>query len=178
MDGNLDIIFSQLGDFNQPYRPTLVYYGTGDHDSFYTPEKTRTFPGRISYGSIVVGPPDGGDHMSHGNLAIPPYERADAYVGEGRLVSSIRYSDGEPEWESLSYAAEVPEGTQSVLIVEMREGPRGEWKESGRVELASGRHSVALKDAGVHPSAATRYSIILKSLDGRQTPVVRSVEFQ
>ncbi len=178
MDGKLDIIFSQLGDFNQPYRPTLVYYGTGDHDSFYTSEKTRTFPGRISYGSIVVGPPDGGDHMSHGNLAIPPYERADAYVGEGRLVSSIRYSDGEPEWESLSYAADVPEGTQAVLVVEGREAVGGEWKESGRVELKSGEHRLALKDTGVRPSAVTRYSLILKSLDGRQTPVVRSVEFE
>jgi hypothetical protein len=126
----------------------------------------------------VVGPPDGGDHMSHGNLAIPPYERTDAYVHEGRLVSSTRYSDDDPEWERLSYAADVPEGTQAVLVVEGREVPDGEWKESGRVELASGQHGVALKDAGVRPSAVTRYILILKSLDGRQTPVVRSVEFQ
>lgn len=178
LDGNLDICFSQLGDFNQPYRPTLVYYGTGDRDSFYTSEKTRTLPGKISYGSIVVGPPDGGDHMSHGNLALAAYERADAFVGEGRLFSSTRYSDGAPRWERLNYSAEVPEGTQAVLVVEGREGPGGEWKESGRVELASGRNSVALKEAGLHPSAAARYSLILKSLDGRQTPVVHSVEFQ
>lgn len=179
MDGNLDICFSQLGDFNQPYRPTLVYYGSGGtRDAFYSSEKMRTLPGKISYGSIVVGPPDGGDHMSHGNLAIPPYERTDAYVNEGRLVSSTHYSDDNPEWKRLSYAADVPEGTQAVLVVEGREVPGGEWKESGRVELASGQHGVALKDAGVRPSAVTRYSLILKSLDGRQTPVVRSVEFQ
>lgn len=177
-DGILDICFSQLGDFNQPYRPTLVYYGTGHSDSFYSSEMTRTLPGQISYGSIVVGPPDGGDHMSHGNLAVPLYERANAFVNEGLLISSTRHSAGTPLWKELVYLAELPEGTEAVLVIAGKGDTDGEWKERGRIKLADGQHNVALRDAGIQPQPVTRYSLILKSLDGQRTPVFRSIEFR
>lgn len=178
-DGILDICFSQLGDFNQPYRPVLVYYGTaGDENGFYSSAKTRTLPGQISYGSIVVGPPDGGDHMSHGNRAIPQYDNPDSYVADGQLISSIRYSNGTPEWTKLDYRAEVPEGTRATLVIEVPSGEKGKWKESGSLELSDGQHSVALGAAGIQLQSVVRYRLTLKSADGRATPVLRSLEFQ
>lgn len=175
-DGILDILFSQLGDFNPPYRPVLIYYGTGDPDTFYTPTKTGTLPGQISYGSIIVGPPDGGDHMSHGNLAIPKYEQPDAYLREGQLISSAYFGNNEPNWTELGYEADIPLGAQLVLIVE-RSTDGQIWVESGRVELQSGKNNAALRSAGIRLGPIMRYRLIFTS-DGAVTPIVRSIQLQ
>lgn len=176
-DGKLDLVFSQLGDFSQPYRPVLIYYGTGDKDAFYSNNNTGTLPGQISYGSIVVGPPDGGDHMSHGNRALPQYDRPEAYVAEGDLISSTRYCDGQPQWTKFDYLADLPERTRATLILEGTSDGGANWKETGRIELSSGQHSVALKDLNIRLDSTIRYRVTLDSADGKSTPVVRSLVF-
>jgi FG-GAP-like repeat len=176
-DGILDILFSQLGDFGQPYRPVLIYYGTGNKDAFYTTEKTATLPGQISYGSIIVGPDDGGDYMSHGDVVVPKYDRPDAYVTEGQLISSVaRFNDGKPVWTKLEYSAEVPEGAQATLVMESSyEGEK--WAEEGRVGLKSGRHSLTLADMGIKLAPFTRYKLILNSTKVNAAPKIRQIHF-
>ena len=176
-DGILDILFSQLGDFSRPYRPVLIYYGTGNPQSFYTPERTATLPGQISYGSIIVGPPDGGDYMSHGDVAVAKYDRPDAFVSEGHLISSVaRFNDGKPAWTKLEYSAEVPEGTQALLIIESSlEGKQ--WSEEGRVRLVSGQHDLNLLDAGIKLAPYTRHTLLLTSVNGNVAPTVRKISF-
>lgn len=176
-DGILDILFSQLGDFNQPYRPVLIYYGTGDPQAFYTSARTATLPGQISYGAIVVGAPDGGDYMSHGDRAIPAYDQPDAYVREGRLISSIYAAERQPAWTELTYTAEAPQGTKATLVME-HSADGSIWAESGRIELQNGRHTVALAAAGVQLAPTMRYQLILTSSDGRMTPSVSMVHFR
>jgi hypothetical protein len=176
-DGILDILFSQLGDFGRPYRPVLIYYGTGNQDAFYTTAKTSTLPGQISYGSIVVGPDDGGDYMSHGDVVTPKYDRPNAYVSEGQLVSSVaRFNDGKPAWTKLEYSAEIPEGTQALLVIESSE--KGEkWAEAGRVSMKSGRHGLVLAGAGIKLGPLTRYRLILNSATAGAAPMVSKIHF-
>jgi hypothetical protein len=175
-DGNLDILFSQLGDFNRPYRPVLIYHGTGDPSAYYTPARTSTLPGQISYGSIIVGPPDGGSYMSHGDVVIPKYDRPDSLVTEGEMVSSIaRFTDGKAVWTDLEYAADVPEGARAFLIIETS-NERDNWAESGKVELRSGQHGLKLADAGIKLAPLTRYRLVLSSVNGT-APTIRKIHF-
>jgi hypothetical protein len=176
-DGILDILFSQLGDFNRPYRPVLIYYGTDDPNAFYTPVRTGTLPGQISYGSIIVGPPDGGDHMSHGNVAVPKYDRTDAYVTEGQLISSAYFSNDPPNWTELRYTTDLPTGTKAILVVEGSTDGRN-WTEGGRVELQNGQHDMKLAHARIQLGSIMRYRLILASAEGNATPIVKSVRFQ
>jgi hypothetical protein len=176
-DGVLDILFSQLGDFCQPYRPVLIYHGTGDPNAFYTTEKTSTLPGQISYGSIVVGPPDGGDYMSHGDVVVAKYDRPDAYVAEGQLISSVaRFKEGGPAWTDLNYSAEVPDGTSAVLVIENSSDGK-DWVEGGRVQLQSGEHGLKLRQAGIKLTAQTRYRLLLTSAGGNAAPVIKKIHF-
>jgi hypothetical protein len=176
-DGILDILFSQLGDFNRPYRPVLIYYGTGNPDAFFTVDKTTTLPGQISYGSIVVGPSDGGDNMAHGDVTVPKYTRPDAYVAEGQLISSVaRFNDGKPAWSKLGYSADVPEGTQALLVIENSyEGEK--WSEERSIRLESGQHDLKLADAGIKLAPFTRYRLVLTSSNGNAAPTIKKINF-
>ncbi len=176
-DGVLDILFSQLGDFNQPYRPVRIYEGTGKRDNFYNNAEYETLPGQISYGSIVVGPPDGGDHMSHGNLAVPVYDKPDAYVAEGQLVSSAFVGEGTRNWQEIRYEAEVPAGSRLVLVLEHLVMTKGleDWVENGRFVLQGGAHTIPLSSTEFDDTV--RYRILFSS-DGSVTPMLRSISFQ
>ncbi|MCA9945993.1 MAG: VCBS repeat-containing protein [Anaerolineales bacterium] len=176
-DGILDILFSQLGDFGQPYRPVRIYEGTGDRANFYDSANFTTLPGQISYGSIVVGSPDGGDHMSHGSLAVPTYDNPDAYVAKGQLVSSAYVTEAGHVWQEIDYQVEIPEGTSLVLVLEQLEtSDKGEsWVENGRFELRDGQNSIPLTDTGVN--GTVRYRVLFTS-DGSVTPILQAISFQ
>jgi hypothetical protein len=155
----------------------LIYFGTGNPAAFYSTENTATLPGQISYGSIVVGPPDGGDYMSHGDVAVAKYDRPYAYVGEGELVSSMAYfKDGKPAWTELEYLAEVPEGAKAVLVLES--SSEGEnWAEGGRVQLESGQRNLKLAKAGIKLGPYTRYRLLLTSANGTAAPTIKKIHF-
>lgn len=176
-DGMLDLLFSQLGDFCQPYRPVLIYYGTGNADAFYSPERTATLPGQISYGSIIVGPPDGGDYMSHGVVTVPKYDQPKAFVSEGQLLSSVAaFNEGTPAWTDLQYSAEVPAGTSIFMVVEKSDD--GEhWADGGRLQLESGKHALKLSDAKIELGPFARYRLVLNSTGGSVSPTVKQIHF-
>lgn len=176
-DGILDILFSQLGDFSQPYRPVRIYEGTGERDNFYISTEYATLPGQISYGSIVVGPPDGGDHMSHGSLAVPTYDNPEAYVAEGQLVSSAFVAGETQNWQEIGYQAEVPAGSSLELVVEhlVTSDKGNSWEESGRFMLQDGQNTISLD--GLTFGSTMRYRVLFSS-DGSVTPILQAISFQ
>lgn len=175
-DHILDICFSQLGDFNRPYRPVKVYFGTGDAKAFFTSERESTMPGQISYGAVVVGAKDGGDHMSHGNLAMPRYENPDEYVMEGHLWSSARFTQSAPAWSQLQYTADIPEGTRIKVFFESSTDGGAGWREETSFDLINGEHVVPLAEVKIKPTAIMRYKVLLISPYQGLTPVLHRMQ--
>lgn len=174
-DQILDICFSQLGDFNRPYKPVKVFYGTGNSEEFFTPKKESNMPGQISYGAIVVGARDGGDHMSHGNRALPQYDNPNNFVMEGHLISAARYADSTPDWSTLQYKAEIPEGTRILVVFESSANGQ-DWIDETRFDLTNGEHSVALSEVKVKPRSILRYKVFLISSKQQLTPILRQFQ--